>query len=106
MTIGAYGVSNNTPLLAVAPELSTTIQAELVGYWSRSRQLHLHRTRGGRRMTTCGGWGCRSEVLKIASVSGNTATVTTAVHQTYDPVSNLAWVEKVVNPVSGARFTI
>ena len=37
--------------------------------------------------TQCDVSGCRGEMLKIASVSGSTATVTTAFHDNYDPAN-------------------
>jgi len=37
--------------------------------------------------TQCDVSACRGEMLKIASVSGNTATVTTAFHDNYDPAN-------------------
>jgi hypothetical protein len=49
----------------------------------------------------CDPSGCRGEVLKVASVSGNTVTVTTALHDTYDPVANSAGAQKILNPLSG-----
>jgi hypothetical protein len=51
--------------------------------------------------TNCGGSGCRGEVLKITGLSGNTATVETAVHHAYDPSCCVPWVQKLLNPVSG-----
>lgn len=45
--------------------------------------------------------GCRGEVLKVASVSGNTVTVTTALHDTYDPTANSAVAQKILNPLTG-----
>jgi hypothetical protein len=44
---------------------------------------------------------CRGEVLKVASVSGNTITVTTALHDIYNPSVNAARVQKMLNPTSG-----
>ena len=46
--------------------------------------------------------GQRGEVVKVASVSGNTVTVTTALHDTYDPVNNLAQAQRILNPLTGA----
>ncbi len=37
--------------------------------------------------TQCDVAGCQGEMLKVASVNGNTATVTTAFHDTYDPAN-------------------
>lgn len=45
--------------------------------------------------------GCRGEVLKVASVSGNTVTATTALHDTYDPVANSAVAQKIQAPLTG-----
>jgi len=47
-------------------------------------------TSGGLQSSTatqCDVSGCRGEMLKIASINGNTATVTTAFHDTYDPAN-------------------
>jgi len=51
--------------------------------------------------TGCDPSGCRGEVLKVASVSGNTITVTTAVHDTYDPLVNAATARKISGPLTG-----
>jgi len=54
--------------------------------------------------TNCGGSGCRGEVLKITGLSGNTATVETAVHHAYDTSCCVPWVQKLLNPVSGVTL--
>ena len=51
--------------------------------------------------TGCDLTGCRWEVVKVASVSGNTITVTTALHDTYDPAVNGAVAQKILNPLTG-----
>ena len=51
--------------------------------------------------TNCDLSACRGEVLKVASVSGNTITVTTALHDTYDPVANGATAQKILSPLTG-----
>jgi len=51
--------------------------------------------------TGCDPSGCRGEVLKVASVSGNTIRVTTALHDTYDPVLNLATAQRILSPLTG-----
>ena len=51
--------------------------------------------------TSCDTSGCRGEVLKVASVSGNTITVTTALHDTYNPSLNAATAQKILNPLTG-----
>ena len=56
---------------------------------------------GGSGDTGCDPSGCRGEVLKVASVSGNTVTVTTALHDTYSPSVNAATAQKILGPLSG-----
>jgi len=56
---------------------------------------------GGSGDTGCDPSGCRGEVLKVAAVSGNTVTVTTAVHDTYSPSVNAATAQKILGPLSG-----
>ena len=51
--------------------------------------------------TGCDTSGCRGELVQVASVSGNTVTVTTAVHDTYSPSVNAATAQKVNNPLTG-----
>jgi hypothetical protein len=51
--------------------------------------------------TGCDPSGCRGEVLKVASVSGNTITVTTALHDTYNPSVNGATAQKILSPLTG-----
>lgn len=51
--------------------------------------------------TNCDVSGCRGEVLLVQGVSGNTITVATALHDTYDPSANLAGAQKVLNPLAG-----
>ena len=51
--------------------------------------------------TGCDPSGCRGEVLKVASVSGNTITVTTALHDTYNPSVNAATARKILGPLTG-----
>jgi hypothetical protein len=51
--------------------------------------------------TNCDVAGCRGELLKVASVSGNTITVTTALHDAYNPVINAAAAQKLLSPLAG-----
>jgi hypothetical protein len=51
--------------------------------------------------TGCDPSGCRGEVVKVASVSGDTITVTTAVHDTYNPSVNAATAQKITGPLTG-----
>ncbi len=45
--------------------------------------------------------GCRGEVVEIASVSGSSVSVTTALHDTYSPSLYDAYAEKLLNVISG-----
>jgi hypothetical protein len=51
--------------------------------------------------TGCDPSGCRGEVVKVASISGDTVTVTTALHDTYNPSANDATAQKVNGPLTG-----
>jgi len=51
--------------------------------------------------TGCDAIGCRGELLQVASVSGNTITVTTALHDTYSPSVNAATAQKMFSPLTG-----
>ncbi len=51
--------------------------------------------------TACDPSACRGEVLKVASVSGNTITITTALHDTYNPSVNAATAQKIGSPLLG-----
>ena len=55
----------------------------------------------GSGATGCDPSGCRGELLKVASVSGNSVTVTTALHDTYSPSVNNATAQKLLNPPTG-----
>jgi len=51
--------------------------------------------------TNCDVSGCRGELVKVASLSGNTITVTTALHDTYSPSENGATAQKMLGPLTG-----
>jgi hypothetical protein len=53
--------------------------------------------------TKCDVSGCRGEVVEVQSVSGNTVTVTTALHDTYVPGSsgNAATAQVINTPLTG-----
>jgi Ricin-type beta-trefoil lectin domain/Pectate lyase superfamily protein len=51
--------------------------------------------------TGCDPSGCRGEVVKVAAVSGNTVTVTTALHDAYSPSINAATAQKITGPLTG-----
>jgi len=93
MTIGG-SVSGSTLLIASAAELDTTFSANFANIGGLNAGDYVFLQEGGRDYSTdtapghdtgCDVSGCRGEILKIASVSGNTATVATALHFPYDP---------------------
>jgi hypothetical protein len=51
--------------------------------------------------TNCDASGCRGEIVKVDSVDENRIKVTTALHDTYDPLINGAVAQKMLNPVTG-----
>jgi len=97
-------LTSPTPITATTADLDQTFQANFsaigagVGdYVFLSETVSTADT----THTNCGGSGCRGEVLRITGLSGNTATVETAVHHAYDPSCCVPWVQKLLNPVSG-----
>ena len=93
-----------TPITALAEDMSTTFQADLSAIGAEvGSYVYLEETvsTSDTTHTACGGSGCRGEVLQITGISGTTATVATAVHQTYDPSCCVPWVQLLRNPVSG-----
>jgi len=109
MTIGG-SLSGSTPLTASAAELSTTFSANFANIGGLNAGDYVFLQEGGRDYSTdsapghdtgCDVSGCRGEILKIANVSGNTATVATALHFPYDPLVNAANVSKLANPAIG-----
>lgn len=101
LQIGGLLLSASTPLLAISPELTNTFSANLSNLGGLKTGDYVFLEEGTDANHTCSISGCRGEVLQIQSVTGNTATVTTAVHHTYDPVQYAAWVEKIKSPISG-----
>src|SRR5947208_14661600 len=110
MLIGASGNGNpnySSPvaLSATANELDTSFTT--VSSLGVSPGDYLYLQQGGKDGsngsgdTGCDPSGCRGEVLKVASVSGNTITVTTALHDTYNPSVNAATARKILGPLTG-----
>jgi hypothetical protein len=97
-------LSGSTPITATTADMDTTFQADFsaigVGVGD---YVYLEETVSNTdtNHTHCGGSGCRGEVLKIIGLSGNTATVETALHHAYDTSCCVPWVQKLTNPVSG-----
>jgi len=120
LVISGGAMSASTPLLSVAAEGSTTFQANFgaIGGVSAGDYVEVHQGGvdgnasggGATGPTGCDISGCRGEVVKIASVSGTTATIDTSVqtvlglHDTYNPTQNAAVVEKIMTPLDS--FTI
>jgi fibronectin type 3 domain-containing protein len=106
LQIGSQSLSSAVPLSAVSNELSTTFSSSLAlaaGDYvllQEGGQDYSTDTAPG-HPTNCDVSGCRGEMLAIQSVSGTTATVTTALHYTYDPGTNAANVSKLTSPTTG-----
>jgi polygalacturonase len=110
LTIGGNG--NGNPNYSSAVALSATAN-ELATSFSTTSSLgvspgdYVLLQQGGQDSSTssgntgCDPSGCRGELLKVASVSGNSITVTTALHDTYSPSVNNATAQKLLNPLSG-----
>jgi hypothetical protein len=110
MVIGGSG--NGNPNYGPAVALSATANELDTSYTTVSSLGvaagdYLRLQQGGKDSSTgsgdtgCDPSGCRGEVLKVASVSGNTVTVTTALHDTYDPLVNAATAQKILSPLTG-----
>jgi len=110
LVIGGSG--NGNPNYGSAVALSATAN-ELATSFTTVSSLgvapgdYLRLQQGGKDSSTgsgdtgCDPSGCRGEVLKVASVSGNTITVTTALHDTYSPSLNAATAQKILSPLTG-----
>jgi hypothetical protein len=110
MMIGGAGNGNPNygsavSLAATANELSTSFST--VSSLGVSAGDYVRLQQGGKDSsagsgdTGCDAIGCRGELVKVASVSGNTITVTTAVHDTYSPSVNNATAQMLFNPLTG-----
>ena len=111
LQVGADSLTAATPLTAAAGELSTTFSANFSSLGGLAAGDYVVLQEGGKDYSSdtapghdsnCDVSGCRGEVVQIQSVSGSTATVTTALHYPYDPLGNAAKVAKIPNPVHGA----
>jgi len=110
MVIGGSGNGNPyygpaVALIATANELAASFTTVSSLGVAAGDYVYLHQ--GGKDSsmgsgdTGCDPSGCRGEVLKVASVSGNTVTVTTALHDTYNPSVNAATAQKILGPLTG-----
>jgi hypothetical protein len=101
------GLSSQTPITATTADLDKTFQANFSAIGAGiGDYVYLEETvtTSDTTHSSCGGSGCRGEVLKITGLSGNTATVETAVHHAYDTSCCVPWVQKLLNPVSGVTL--
>jgi hypothetical protein len=101
---GTYGSAIALSTTANELDTSFTTTSDLgvtTGDYVRLTEGGLLNGRSPTDPTQCDPAGCRGEVLKVASVSGNTVTVTTALHDTYNPSVNAAKAMKLSNPTSG-----
>jgi Big-like domain-containing protein/pectate lyase-like protein/immunoglobulin I-set domain protein len=110
MVIGGSGDGNPNygsavALSSTANELATTFTT--VSSLGVAPGDYLLLQQGGKDSSTgsgdtgCDPSGCRGELLKVASVSGNSITVTTALHDTYNPSLNAATAQKILSPLTG-----
>ena len=109
MVIG--GLGNGNPNYGPAVALSATAN-ELATSFTTASSLGVNPgdyvllQQGGQDSSTgsgntdCDLSGCRGEVLQVASVSGNTVMVTTALHDTYDPLVNVATAKEILGPLN------
>jgi hypothetical protein len=114
MQVGTGGVSSQTALSSSSAELSTNFSAAFGNIGGLAAGDYVILQEGGMDYSTdtapghntnCDVSGCRGEVLQVASVSGSTATVSTALHYTYDPFNNAANVKKLTAPVSNVTVS-
>ncbi len=102
---GAPNYGSTVALSATANELATSFST--VASLGVAAGDYIRLQQGGKDSsagsgdTGCDAIGCRGELLKVASVSGNTITVTTALHDTYNPSVNAATAQKLLGPLSG-----
>src|SRR6266478_1826060 len=108
LLIGSNSLGSSVSLSATANELATSFSTVSSLGVSPGDYLFIHQ--GGLDYSTdtapghptnCDTSGCRGEVLQVASVSGNSITVSTALHDTYDPSVNAAVVQKLLTPTTG-----
>jgi len=110
MRIGQAGIGNTNAALgathalaATADELGTSFTTTTSLSAGAGSYVYLQQggidSSNGSSATQCDPSGCRGELLKVASVSGNTVTVTTALHDTYSP-SNAATAQLVSGMLS------
>src|SRR6267142_653491 len=110
MLIGTSGNGNPNygpavALSATANELSTSFTTVSNLGVTAGDYIYIHQggkdSSQGSGDTACDTSGCRGETVKVAAVSGNTISVTTALHDTYDPFVNAAVAQRMLGPLTG-----
>jgi len=110
--IGRSGIGNTNAALGTKIALSATANEGATSFTTASSLGvsaggYVHLQQGGKDSsqgstdTQCDTSGCRGEILKIASVSGNTYTVTTSLHDTFNPSLNGATAQAISGMLSG-----
>jgi hypothetical protein len=100
----SQSLSSPTPIIATTADMDKSFQANFSAIGaSVGDYVYLEEavSSSDTAHSNCGGSGCRGEVLKITALSGDTATVESAVHHSYDTTCCVPWVQKLINPVSG-----
>jgi len=120
--IGNGSLGSKSPLLAAVADQATSfdINTTLASTLSPGSLVYLSEggvdgncspagsstcdSKGSATAVGCEIDGCRGEVAKVASVSGTTVTLTTPLNNPYDPVANVAVVQKLNGVVSNVVF--
>jgi len=106
ISMSGGGLSATTPLTAFTSDRATTVTANLSAIGASAGD-YLVLSEGGRDSSTgssdtqCDVSGCRGDVVKIQSVSGNTATLVRPLNHPYQS-ANSPTVRKMLSPLSGA----
>jgi hypothetical protein len=109
MSMSGGGLSATTPLTAFTSDRATTVTANLSALGGVGAGDYLVLSEGGRDSSTgssdtqCDVSGCRGDVVKVQSVSGNTATLVRPLNHPYQS-ANAPTVRKMLSPLSGATI--
>ena len=99
------GLGSAIALSGIATELTTTFSTASSLGVSAGSYVYLYQ--GGidgspsSTATSCDTTGCQGEILQVQSASGNSVTVTTALHDTYNPSANAAVAQALISPLTG-----
>jgi hypothetical protein len=107
LSMSGSGMSATTALTAFTGDQATTVTANFSAIGGVSAGDYLVLSEGGRDSSTgssntqCDVSGCRGDVVKVQSVSGNTASLVRPLNHPYQSV-NMPTVRKMISPLSGA----